>query len=85
MIKYIILNKSMVVNYNDQTFVITRDDENYDRVFSAISAKELESIPDILGVSKLYEQRGIKLESDGMVYLNGIPLDTIFGNSGENK
>lgn len=67
----------MVLHFKDKTYILTKDNPDFQKVLEAVSCNNLSSIPSLMDANELYKASGIVLREDGMIYLNGIPIDTI--------
>jgi hypothetical protein len=76
MITYHVLNNSIVVSFADKVFTISKSDNKYQMVLECVTSGALDSIPSVVDTAAAYAKAGIEIR-DGMIYLNGISLDSI--------
>lgn len=67
----------MVIHFKDKTYILTKDNPDFQKILDAVSSNNLKEVGSIVDANELYKECGIVLRDDGMIYLNGIPIDTI--------
>ena len=66
-INYHVLTDSLIINFEGKTFNLNKDDARYAPILQAIKTGQLDKIPDLVDVSKLYNKDGVKLENNQLV------------------
>lgn len=74
-VNFMILNESVVLNFEGQTHTIPNTDKRYARVIQAIKAGQLDAIPELVDITRSLEGmvEGMELR-DGLLYDNGEAL-----------
>ena len=67
MVNYLILDGSMVLNFNGKTQVLSSSDSRYEDVLDCIREERLDDIPSVVDLEKGFEGTGIELR-DGLLY-----------------
>ena len=69
-INYILLDGSVIVNYDGKTIPISKDDFRYEEIDAAIKSGNLEDIPALIEVERFYNELGLEIK-DGLITVNG--------------
>lgn len=72
-INYIVLNDSIVVNFEGKTMSIKHDDGRYKEVLLAIKENRLSDIPNLVDVKNYFSQNGFEIK-DGLLYVDNEAL-----------
>jgi hypothetical protein len=74
-VKYLVLESSIILNYDGKRVLVPSGDRRYEGVLEAIRAKDFDSIPAIVEVERGFEGSAIELR-DGILYDGDEPLPT---------
>jgi len=78
-VNFLVLNESIIVNYEGKTKTIAKSDERYPAVLKCIREKNLEGIPDAIELERKFNGDGIELK-DGLLVANNEPLPSELEN-----
>lgn len=72
-INYLVLNDSVVLNYDGKTVNVASSDERFEKVLACIREERLADIPAVVEIERRYNGDGIELR-DGLLVANNEPL-----------
>ena len=81
-VAWAITDQNVTVCYDGETHIIKRTDKLGEQLITALKAKDMDSIPDLVSAAKRIESfsKGNFVVKDGEIYVNGIVAPTVLGN-----
>jgi len=81
-VAWAITDQNVTVCYDGETHIVKRTDKLGEQLITALKAKDMDSIPDLVSAAKRIESfsKGNFVVKDGEIYVNGIVAPTVLGN-----
>jgi len=72
-VNYILLPNSITLSYDSKVVTITQDDRRYSDIIKAINEDKLDTIPDLVDVTKSFNKGNYEL-IDGVIHIDGVEI-----------
>lgn len=81
-VAWAITDQNVTVCYDGETHIVKRTDKLGEQLITALKAKDMDSIPDLVSAAKRIESfsKGNFVVKDGEIYVNGVVAPTVLGN-----